>query len=404
MNRQKIGVVAIPEIISRSWVLQDIELLRSSDSVVLPLSVPNTVPSPNVLLWFLKNFRLIISCDVFFEWFALPQIVFIAKALGKPILLNAVGGEVIVYPQFERYDLGRLMRGLLSAGLRNADSVIAISSDTAKWAGRWGAKNVKIVYEGVDTEKFCPPMEMVRADNIILTVAYLSEYNIVRKGLLTLLDSFSQVRNKIPTAKMVIVGAKLDGYRLLVQKAQKLGISGSIIFTGSLGFSHLIKFFQTASVFVMPSLQEGFPTVCCEALSCQLPVVTTNRPTMNEVFTNKKDAILVDANDTRALSDGILQVLEDRQLAKSLAINGRAMIESKYSKKIRGRELKDQISRLGSFKKEKAHSFHPMWLTIFVVCCIIFPIIFSVQSLLDKHFREKWASVVINAVKPFANR
>ena len=402
MNNQRIGLVAIPEIINRSWVLQDIELIRSDEISVLPLAIPNTIPNPKVLLWFVKNLRQIFSCDIFFEWFALPQIVFIAKAFGKPVLLNAVGGEVIVYPQLEKYQAGWLTRSLLSAGLRNADGVIAISSDTAKWASRWGARDIRIIYEGIDTEKFHISTETARDKNLIVTVAYLSEYNVIRKGLLTLLDSFSQVLSKAPTATLVIVGEKLDGCHLLVRKAEELGILKSIEFAGSIEFPELIKLLHRASVFVMPSLQEGFPTVCCEALSCELPVVTTNRPTMNEVFTNEQDALLVDADNPLGLARAIIRVLEDHQFARSIAVNGRKLVESSYSKKIRGQKLNTQLSLI--MKKGRKYVFNPIWLTIFVISCLIFPIILLIQLLLDRGFRRKWLSVMIKALGTTRNR
>ena len=93
------------------------------------------------------------------------------------------------------------------------------------------------------------------------------------KGFEYLIEAFAQAREKIEDAGLVMVG---DGKSMKKYKdaVQRLGIEDHVFFTGYQ--SNPYKYMAHGDCFVMPSLNEGFPTVLAEALALGLPVIATN--------------------------------------------------------------------------------------------------------------------------------
>jgi glycosyltransferase involved in cell wall biosynthesis len=78
--------------------------------------------------------------------------------------------------------------------------------------------------------------------------------------------------------------------------------------------------YHLASVFVFPSLYEGFGLPPLEAMACGTPVVTSNASSLPEVVGDA--AVLVDPYDARSIAEGIRRVLVDDQLRADLSARG----------------------------------------------------------------------------------
>jgi glycosyltransferase involved in cell wall biosynthesis len=78
--------------------------------------------------------------------------------------------------------------------------------------------------------------------------------------------------------------------------------------------------YRLASVFVFPSLYEGFGLPPLEAMASGTPVVTSNVSSLPEVTGDA--AVLVDPYDVDSIRDGIRRILDDPQLAGELRIKG----------------------------------------------------------------------------------
>ncbi len=142
--------------------------------------------------------------------------------------------------------------------------------------------------------------------NTIVTVSYLNLMNIVRKGIITLIKAMKYVKDEIPDVKLIIIGKKMDGYPLLKSMVERLGLGDNVIFKGYVSREEFMKIMCSATLFAMPSLQEGFPTALAEALVSDLPIIAGDAPAINEIFTNYKHAILVRPNDPKELAVKLL--------------------------------------------------------------------------------------------------
>jgi len=301
----------------------------------------------------LKTIALCSRFDLVYCWFVfstglLPSIV--GRLFKKPILLNAVGQDVACVPSINYgAPLRWYYRPFITWTLKNATKIISVSKDCANWAKKWGAKNVTVVYEGIDTERFKPsPHEGAKAEKefLLLTVSPLEETEVIRKDFFSLLKALQEVTRNIPNVRLIIVGRKGNGYAILQQTIKNLEIDNKVFFTGFASDSKLIELYNKCDLFVLPSLHEGFPTVCAEAQTSGKPVISTNVPPMPEVIQNDKTGILVCPKDPEALAKAITRLLSNSKLRHQFGEAGRKRIVRLFSKEVRKKKMKRLLSML----------------------------------------------------------
>src|SRR5919202_307764 len=94
------------------------------------------------------------------------------------------------------------------------------------------------------------------------------------------------------------------------QTVDRLGLEGSVIFTGQIREQDKAPLYSAATVFAFPSLYEGFGMPVLEAMACGTPVVTSNRSALPEVA--GEAGLLVDPYDTDAICQAIAALLESQ--------------------------------------------------------------------------------------------
>jgi glycosyltransferase involved in cell wall biosynthesis len=188
------------------------------------------------------------------------------------------------------------------------------------------SKEKIVVTPEASEEKFMPASsETIKAlrqkynlpERYILFVSRWERY----KGLPVLIEAFSEISKDIPNLGLVIAGKpskQNPEIAALVQEAQKQELN--IITPGFISDDELPTFYSGASVYVHPSLYEGFGIMILEAFGCGAPVVTSNVSSLPEVVGDA--GLLVDPKDTRDVALKIRQILADPQLAEDLRRKG----------------------------------------------------------------------------------
>lgn len=120
---------------------------------------------------------------------------------------------------------------------------------------------------------------------------------------------------------------------------------------GYVSDSEYVELFNSATIFVLPSLVEGFPTPVLEAMSCGCVPVATKCGGPEEMINHEVNGILIPAKDSQAISDNVLLLLDNR--VKRIQMAYRAIDTSlNYSIEKMGNEFVDGISK---YEKETTH-------------------------------------------------
>ena len=110
-----------------------------------------------------------------------------------------------------------------------------------------------------------------------------------------------------------MVGPYTDDEKEFVETlASKLGLSDRLIITGYLSDEEIIKIFNIADVFILPSTKEGFGYVFVEALYFGVPVIAGNEDGAAEALCNGKFGVMVDVSDYNAIESAITDVLSGK--------------------------------------------------------------------------------------------
>jgi glycosyltransferase involved in cell wall biosynthesis len=141
------------------------------------------------------------------------------------------------------------------------------------------------------------------------------------KNLQTLIRAFAGSRSR-ERARLVLVGDyQSDGFKScyteLTGLVQELQLSHRVTFTGYIPDAELCDLYNRASVFAMPSFDEGFGLPAMEAMSCGLPVIVSTGNAMEEIVGSA--GLCVPPLDVAGWSAQIDRVLENRAFAGDLS-------------------------------------------------------------------------------------
>ena len=145
----------------------------------------------------------------------------------------------------------------------------------------------------------------------------------VRKNLHQLIRAFAFLPSLLRDAyQLVLVGKIPEGEEVrLRQTAKSAGLcEGHLLFTGYVTDTDLARFYNLCTVFVFPSLHEGFGLPVLEAMSCGAAVVGANATSIPEVV-GRQDAMF-DPHDEVSISQKLAEVLGDAAFRNELVAHG----------------------------------------------------------------------------------
>ena len=141
------------------------------------------------------------------------------------------------------------------------------------------------------------------------------------KNLLILIEAFALLLKKYGgEVELRLAGPSDPRYPEPSLRARTLGVEDRVKWLGHLADGELVSEYQNASLFVMPSLYEGFGLPALEAFACGTPVICSNRASLPEICGDA--AVQINPEDTLGLCDAMFRVLNDGRLAADLAGRG----------------------------------------------------------------------------------
>jgi glycosyltransferase involved in cell wall biosynthesis len=149
-----------------------------------------------------------------------------------------------------------------------------------------------------------------------------------QKDFATLLAAIAQVRKRIPTVRLLLVG---DGELRdeLESQSRSLGLSEIVTFAGSR--TDVPEILAAVDVFTLSSLWEGMSNAALEAMAAGLPVVATAVGGTPEVVVDEVTGLLVPPHDPTSLAGALTTLLREPALRRRMGQAGRERVQEQFS-------------------------------------------------------------------------
>ena len=257
-----------------------------------------------------------------------------ARMMAKRLEIPIIHTYHTVYEDYMHYvskgiELSpRIARKYSKSFCNHVDGVVAPTKKTEKLLKSYGVqKPIRIIPTGIDFTPFKPehyiPSEVAHLkevfhiqleDPIILFVGRVAK----EKSIDVLIKAMPMVLEKIPNAKLVIVG---DGpSRLeLEELAKNLDVRDSVIFTGMQPWNTIGRMYQLGDVFVSASVTETQGLTFAEAMAAALPVVAMEDESIAGFVRDGYNGRLF--HNVEELAAALYEVLSDSSYRKQLSEN-----------------------------------------------------------------------------------
>ena len=304
------------------------------------------VPESNFLLWIYHlNSQMISKTTELFEterfdlihahdWVVGRAAVELKNRLGLPLIstIHATeigrGGSLDGEYRTKVRDIERLL-------VEQSDGIICCSNymlDHIQHVLGAVKTKIRVIPNGVEASRFNnghqpqPIPTGVSEDR--KTILYVGR--IVReKGIFTLLDAFEKLRKQGKDVSLVLVGEgplKED----LAKEVLRRKLNDRVKLAGFVDEKKLVSLYNSSDAFVLPSHYEPFGMVALEAMASRVPVVVSDVGGLSEIVEDGITGVKVPAYNPSALAEGILRVLEDRELSEQLKENAYRAVQERY--------------------------------------------------------------------------
>jgi glycosyltransferase involved in cell wall biosynthesis len=219
----------------------------------------------------------------------------VALATGRPFVVQVWGTDV---------ELARRMRPLARAVLRRARLTIAPSSALAQEAERLGAREVRVIPNGVDMPdevgREAEPLEILFAGRLSREKGIL-ELVEAADGMELVVAGDGPLRDRVPTAR------------------------------GFVPHDELTHLYARAAVVACPSHREGFGIACAEAMAHGRPVVASAVGGLLDLVVHEETGLLVPPCDVPALRSALERLIGNPDLRRSFGAAARSRIREHFS-------------------------------------------------------------------------
>lgn len=225
------------------------------------------------------------------------------------------------------------------------------------------------VYNGVDTNLFCPAQDRSRPNDGTMRLLFVGRI-ISEWGIHVLIRAFKKLAETRPNLRLDVVGAATTGrYLYLCRDPKDRAIRAMedafygdrlsemvrrqfsrkgqsylddliteaagderIVFHGGVSHAETLDFYRRATMMVFPAVANApSPLPAYEAAACRLPIVATHSGGIPEIVEHGRTGLLVPRGDAEALARAIGQLLDDPALARGMGEMGRQRVLDRFN-------------------------------------------------------------------------
>jgi len=206
---------------------------------------------------------------------------------------------------------------------KNAD-IITIQDDNYK---KYLNNNNTKVIPNYLSDEFVKDKIKVKKEKRIITISRLEK----QKNIPLLINAFANLDKKYNEYKLLIIGSGKEKNRIKKLINNK-NLNNRIIIKDN--SNNIKEELLSSTIFVLTSNYEGMPNSLLEAMSCSLPVITTNSTeALNNIIDNNKNGIIIDKNKPKELTNKIEYLLDNKNIREKLGKEA-STIREKYNKSL----------------------------------------------------------------------
>ena len=226
------------------------------------------------------------------------------------------------------------------------DILVAYSKHTKKKLKRLGFSHTHHIYPGIDIEDFTPQeknSELLKECNLTANdfiLSFTGEY-VRLGGIEESIDSFIEVSKQIPAAKLFLTlrvknEKDAEKKKKIIVKFKKLGLLNKIVFGDKVDFSRYkmsdVYNLHDINIYPIHNMNGKFdiPLVVPEAMACKKPVILSDLPLLKE-FANHNNAIIIEKENTKELTEAILDLYNNPEKREEIANNGMRFVRRKFN-------------------------------------------------------------------------
>ena len=267
------------------------------------------------------------------DLFHAPHYV-VSPLVGCPVVVTIHDCIHLRFPQYLPNRMAHVYaRTFMSIAARRATRIITVSQaskDDIQHYLHAPAEKIEVIHNGLDPRYLLPPDEASVAnvrERFILNAPFILYAGNIKphKNVERLIDAFAMLREDgHQDLKLLIIGDELSKYPGIRRLVHRHHLHAHVRFLGFVPDATLAALYRLASIFVFPSLFEGFGFPPLEAMASGTPVITSNVSSLPEVVDDA--AILIDPLDPAALAAAMSRVLGDDALRADLIRRGRLRV------------------------------------------------------------------------------
>lgn len=199
------------------------------------------------------------------------------------------------------------------------------------------AARTSIIYYGIDLDKFKP--ENVRRGILRSRFGLPNDARIIGtvgdlwKNQIEFLDALVLINKELPGTRFALVGSEngTGPVEAFKQRAEELGLTQAILWTGRLSKEDMLSFYADINVAVSTHRNEGFGIWVLESLAAGTPVVSVNEGGIRDSLEGCPAGVLVDGGPERMASE-VIRILKNESLRASMADAGPRWTAERYSR------------------------------------------------------------------------
>jgi glycosyltransferase involved in cell wall biosynthesis len=238
-----------------------------------------------------------------------------------------------VLPEYAWRKISRLYFGMVSVAARRAQAVITVSEcskrDIMKIIGL-PAERIHVIGNAVDAS-FYPVRDAWLLANVRERYGIASRFVLyfggfdMRKNVPRIIEAYGKLPESLRREYQLVIAGRYQhlGHPLYPdprETVRRLGLEGSVIFTGQIREQDKAPLYSAATVYMFPSLYEGFGMTVLEAMACGTPVLTSNVSALPEVVGDA--GALVDPYSAKAITDKLAELLDRQSTRDELSRRG----------------------------------------------------------------------------------